>query len=165
MRVKLFVAGNHRPVLRSVDEAMRRRFNLIDFAVTIPPEERDDGLMDKLRAEWPAILTWMIEGCREWQRIGLAPPIAVTAATGAFMEGEDSTTAWFDEACERDAQGWAASADLFTSWRVRAERHGEPVGNSKQLVQWLEGRGFVRQAKTHARGIAGLRLKPVDFAG
>ena len=33
---KLFIAGNHRPGLRSVDEAIRRRFHLVPFAVTIP---------------------------------------------------------------------------------------------------------------------------------
>ncbi len=37
---KLLIAGNHRPSLRSVDEAIRRRFHLIPFQVTIPPEER-----------------------------------------------------------------------------------------------------------------------------
>jgi putative DNA primase/helicase len=34
---KLMIAGNHKPRLRSVDEAIRRRFHLIPFAVTIPP--------------------------------------------------------------------------------------------------------------------------------
>ena len=50
---KLFIAGNHRPSLRSVDEAIRRRFHMIPFAVTIPPEERDHQLTEKLKAEWP----------------------------------------------------------------------------------------------------------------
>jgi putative DNA primase/helicase len=59
---KLFIAGNHKPSLRSVDEAIRRRFHLIPFAVTIPPEERDGELAEKLRAEWPGILAWMIAG-------------------------------------------------------------------------------------------------------
>ena len=33
---KLIIAGNHKPGLRSVDEAIRRRFHLIPFNVTIP---------------------------------------------------------------------------------------------------------------------------------
>ena len=60
---KLVVAGNHKPGLRTVDEAMRRRFNLLPFTVTIPASERDAELGDKLRAEWPGILQWAIEGC------------------------------------------------------------------------------------------------------
>ena len=162
---KLLIAGNHRPGLRSVDEAIRRRFNLIPFAVTIPPEERDEGLKDKLRAEWPGILAWMIAGCLEWQRIGLAPPAAVTAATEAYMDGEDALSAWIDEACERDPQGWAASGDLFTSWKFWAERRGEFVGSSRRFTQALDTRGFSPLRKTAARGVAGLRLKTFDLAG
>src|SRR5262249_42358551 len=33
----LIIMGNHKPGLRSVDEAIRRRFHLIPFTVTIPP--------------------------------------------------------------------------------------------------------------------------------
>ncbi len=33
---KLFIAGNHKPGLRSVNEAMRSRFRLLPFTVTIP---------------------------------------------------------------------------------------------------------------------------------
>jgi hypothetical protein len=38
---KLIIAGNDEPGLRCVNEAIRRRLHLIPFAVTIPPEERD----------------------------------------------------------------------------------------------------------------------------
>ncbi|HVI33181.1 phage/plasmid primase, P4 family [Phenylobacterium sp.] len=160
---KLFVAGNHRPGLRSVDEAMRRRFHLVPFAVTIPPEERDPALTAKLRAEWPAILAWMIKGCVEWQRVGLASPPAVRAATDAYLEGEDALAAWIDEACQRDPQAWGASGELFASWKGWAERHGEPVRSAKWFVQALEGRGFTLRRTNQARGVVGLRLKPLDF--
>jgi putative DNA primase/helicase len=58
---KLLIAGNHKPGLRLVDEAIRRRFNLIPFTVTIPSEERDPDLSEKLKAELPGILAWMID--------------------------------------------------------------------------------------------------------
>ena len=57
---KLLTVGNHKPGLRAVDEAMRRRMNLLPFVVTIPPAERDSQLGEKLRAEWPGILGWAI---------------------------------------------------------------------------------------------------------
>jgi putative DNA primase/helicase len=41
---KLLIVGNHKPGLRSVDEAIRRRFQLIPFSITVPPEERDPDL-------------------------------------------------------------------------------------------------------------------------
>src|SRR5262249_60312371 len=85
---KLIIAGNHKPGLRSVDEAMRRRFNLIPFTVTIPPEERDEQLPEKLKAELPGILAWMIRGCTDWLERGLAPPQLVTEATAASRASE-----------------------------------------------------------------------------
>ena len=50
---KLVVAGNHKPGLRSVDEAIRRRLHLVPFTVTIPPEERDPRLVEKLGRSFP----------------------------------------------------------------------------------------------------------------
>jgi putative DNA primase/helicase len=74
------ITGNHKPGIRTIDEAIRRRLHLIPFTVTIPLEERDENLPERLKVEWPGILKWMIEGCLKWQEIGLAPPHAVHAA-------------------------------------------------------------------------------------
>ena len=42
---KLFICGNHKPRLTSVDEAMRRRLLLVPFTVQIPPAERDPRVL------------------------------------------------------------------------------------------------------------------------
>ena len=84
---KLVVAGNHKPAIRNIDEAMRRRLHLIPFTVTIPPAERDKKLPEKLMAERDGIMAWAVDGCREWQQIGLKPPAAVSAATERVFRG------------------------------------------------------------------------------
>ena len=139
---KLLIAGNHKPGLRSVDEAIRRRFNLIPFAVTILDEERDKNLTDNLKAEWPGILAWMIEGCAAWQGHGLMPSSVVTAATDAYLESEDAIAAWIDDRADRDMNAWTASSDLFISWKNWADHAGEYSGSLRQFVQNLEDRGF-----------------------
>jgi putative DNA primase/helicase len=101
---KLLIAGNHKPSLRNVDEAIRRRFNLIPFTQTIPPAERDLRLAEKLKDEWPGYLAWAIEGCLEWQRIGLAPPAAVVEATEDYLTEEDAIGRFIAERCERNSQ-------------------------------------------------------------
>jgi putative DNA primase/helicase len=58
---KLFIIGNHRPVLHDVDAALRRRLRMIPFKVN--PQVDDKELREKLAGEFPAILRWMIDGC------------------------------------------------------------------------------------------------------
>jgi putative DNA primase/helicase len=157
---KLIIAGNHKPGLRSVDEAIRRRFHLIPFTITIPSEERDHDLEHKLRAEWPGILDWMIRGCLEWQRIGLAAPKAVTDATAAYLEAQDAIAAWMDDQCERDPNAWERSAALFANWKAWAERSGEPPGDIKRFRDRIEARGLEgrREPGTGQRGYQGIKL-------
>ncbi len=155
---KLIIAGNHKPSLRSVDEAIRRRFQLIPFAVTIPPNERDPELAEKLKAEWPGILQWLIEGCLEWQRSGLRPPKPVLDASLAYLEAEDSIAAWIDDKCVRDPDAWETSADLFASWVDYARQTGEEAGRRSQFTEKLEKHSFRERRKKHGRGYDGLRI-------
>jgi putative DNA primase/helicase len=156
---KLIIAGNHKPGLRSVDEAIRRRFNLVPFTVTIPSEERDKHLAERLRAEWPGILAWMIEGCIDWQERGLAPPRVVADATAAYLESEDAVSAWIEDCATRDANAFTKSAQLFASWSEWATKSGEFVGSQKRFSQTLETRGFIADRdRTLGRGFRGLRL-------
>jgi putative DNA primase/helicase len=144
--------------LNGVDESIRRRFHLIPFRVTIPVEERDAGLPEKLKAEWPGILRWLIEGALEWQKTGLQPPRAVTEATEAYLSAEDAIGAWLAERCAVDPDAWSSSSELFGSWSVWAHFAGEPTGTKKSFVQTLIGRGFPPMRKNDARGLKGLRL-------
>jgi putative DNA primase/helicase len=160
---KLMIAGNHRPGLRGVDEAIRRRFHLVPFSVRIPPEERDLDLQEKLKAEWPGILTWAIHGCLEWQKVGLAPPAAVLAATAEYLDSEDAAANWLTECCIQHGTLHVSASDLFKSWREWAEAAGEFSGSQKGFSQKLVAKGF--EAKRLAGGKAGflgIGLKPQE---
>lgn len=158
---KLVIAGNHKPGLRTVDEAMRRRFNLVPFTLTIPASERDAELGDKLRAEWPGILQWAIEGCLAWQRDGLDAPAIVRSATADYFTAEDALGQWLGECCITGRAYWTAGAVLFSSWREWCERSGEYVGSQKRFSQALQARGFEPGSTGHdkARGFAGIALR------
>lgn len=154
---KLVIAGNHRPSLRTVDEAMRRRFRLLPFTTTIPEAERDPRLTEKLRAEWPGILQWAIDGCLEWQRSGLSVPAAVKAASLDYMQAEDVLQQWIEERCETSPDAWAASSTLFASWQKYAESSGEFPGSQKRFAEKLTSHGFKLRRTMTARGFAGIR--------
>jgi putative DNA primase/helicase len=156
---KLVLAGNHKPGLRSVDEAIRRRFNLIPFTVTIPPRERDKKLGEKLQRELPGILAWIIEGTAAWRRFGLLPPLVVTEATAAYLEAEDAIAAWLEDCCER-TEWFTTSTALFRSWTEWATANGEYVGSTKRFVAALEARGFTPGRRDFGRGFENVKLKP-----
>jgi putative DNA primase/helicase len=94
---KLLIVGNHMPRLKNVDDAMRRRFNIVPFVHK--PERPDRQLEEKLKAEWPAILRWMIDGCLDWQKHGLVRPKSVQDATGKYFADQDLWSQWLDEEC------------------------------------------------------------------
>ena len=157
---KLVIAGNHRPGLRNVDEAIRRRFNLIPFAIRIAPEDRDHNLPDKLKAEWAGILAWAVEGCLEWQRIGLSPPPAVVEATHEYLGAEDAPGNWLDECCIQHGTLHTSSAALFGSWKGWADAAGEHVGSQKGFSQRLAAKGFEAKRMPDSKaGFVGVGLK------
>jgi putative DNA primase/helicase len=162
---KLVVIGNHKPSLRGVDEAIQRRLHLIPFTVTIPAEERDPALPDKLKAEWPAILRWALDGCLMWRRDRLSPPAPVRNATADYLAGEDTFELWRDACTVVDVNAWESGDELWGSWKRWAENAGEFVGSQKRFSQTLRERGFVpaRQPGTGRKGYRGARLSRPDY--
>jgi P4 family phage/plasmid primase-like protien len=157
---KIMICGNHKPSLSALNEAIRRRFHLIPFTVTIPPEERDKHLYDKLKPEWPGILKWAVEGCFEWRENGLAPPKAVTDATTAYLAEEDAITLWIEECCESGSRNyWETSARLWQSWKAWAERRNDEIGSQKSFGQTLDELGYRPEKSQGVRGHRGIRLR------
>jgi putative DNA primase/helicase len=137
---------------------------LIPFNVTIPPEERDPDLAEKLKAEAPGILAWMIQGCLDWQRERLSPPPVVCEATEAYLASENSVANWIEDCCDQDRNAWESSTALFASWVLWADKAGEPLGTQRDFTQNLESQGFTpvrgRDEKgKRLRGFRGLKLR------
>lgn len=158
---KLVIAGNHKPHLRTVDEAVRRRFHLVPFAVTIPAEERDEQLADKLRAEWPGILAWMIEGAIDWGGMGLCPPEAVRAATDDYLRDQDVVQQFLEECCELGPFRNEATADLYEALQAWAAEAGLGIGKQRWFGRQLQGKGCHPDKGTGGvRTYVGLSLNP-----
>ena len=159
----LFVAGNHKPSFKGVDEAIRRRVLLVPFLQVIPEAERDEHLPEKLKAEWPAILRWAIDGCLAWQREGLAPPESARAATKDYLDAEDLLGQWLEERCIVSPKvGWTALKNLYDDWRSWAEPRGLHPGASQTLGKRLDERGFTRHRTNQGPGFYGIELRPMS---
>ncbi len=158
---KLVIAGNHKPGIRNIDEAMRRRLHLIPFLVTIPPEHRDKNLTERLLAERDGILAWAVRGCLEWQTVGLSPPAAVLSATEDYFADQDSIGRWIAEECLQGAKHTELFSALYDAWKRWAEDIGEYVLSKRAFSQALGSRGYEkwRDGATTQRGFRGLALR------
>jgi putative DNA primase/helicase len=156
---KLVMAGNHRPVIRNPDAAMRRRLHLLPL--TFRPERPDPGLEAALREELPGVLAWAIEGCLMWQRDGLAMPPVASDATAEYFAEQDLVAQWLAERCEAKPGAEAPSAGLYRDWSEWATKRGEQPGTQKAFSAAVEQRHAKRRTKAGVAFI-GLRLLPSD---
>lgn len=156
----LIVVGNSKPGLRQVDEAIRGRIHLVNFGVTIPEAERDPHLPERLRSEYGGILRWLIEGCLQWQRDGLAAPASVRLATDGYLDAEDSIATWMAECCEKGGQlSLKAAHASYRTWCD--ENAAVPLGRNTFADQ-LKSRG-IRYDTTQRGGVfPGLQLRTVS---
>lgn len=161
---KLLIAGNHKPSISNVDEAMSRRIHLIPFTVFIPPEKRDKQLTEKMLQERDGILAWAVQGLLSWHKLGgLNPPAVVTQATKDYLEAEDYVQSWIDDCCEPSATSFVSSKDLFESWSKWAEAHGEYIGSARKLSEQLINRKFESCRQNKVRGFKGLLIKDIGL--
>lgn len=86
---KIWLATNHKPEIRGVDDAIWDRIRLIPFDYRPKPEDVDKRLTTALLAEAEGILSWAVEGARLWQKEGLDAPECVVKATTGYRAESD----------------------------------------------------------------------------
>lgn len=157
---KLVFIGNHAPILSSVDQAERRRFQIIPF--NFKPKTPDKALPQKLKQEYGGILQWMINGCLDWQRHGLIVPEIVRQETQNYFSEQDLFSQWLCECTKKSVLGGEPTARLFASWSNWAKSNGQDPGKNTTLVEKLIRAGYVSTKHTpghhEKRGFKGIQL-------
>jgi putative DNA primase/helicase len=156
---KLVIVGNHKPGLRNVDEAMRRRLVLVPFDHVIPTEQRDPQLAAKLATELPAVLGWMLAGCRAWLERGLDPPARVQAATTDYLASADQVGRWMEECCVIGPTAYMTKGAAFESYKAWAGAAGERVESKRWLGERLRSTKGVDETKNDAHRWLGIGLR------
>ena len=156
---KLWLAANHKPVIRGTDWAIWRRVRLLPFDVTITPEQRDDELPKKLKQELPGILNWAIAGCLRWLESGLNPPQIVLAATAEYRSESDSIGTFISEQCEVGKAFEVSAGDLYKAFKRWASENGEHEMSNTMFGRRLSERGFEVRKQGAYKYRVGLRLE------
>lgn len=142
-RFKLTMSGNYRPQIGGTDEGIWRRMRLVPFAISIPKEEVDIHLADKLRKEASGILNRMLDGLRDWCDHGLIEPDEVADATAQYRSDSDPLGRFLQVCVEASAGARVQSSvmhELFDAW---CKASGEKTWSPRGLGLALKERGFV----------------------
>jgi putative DNA primase/helicase len=159
-RAKIWLATNHRPLIRDTSPAIWRRIALIPFRAFFPPELQDKTLGEKLWEEREGILAWLVQGCLAWQRLGLGESSAVAEATAQYRSEMDALQEWLQERCVPDAKAITPFKDLYDDYCAWCgETDQEPLGK-RAFANRLTEKGFeIARLKGDAKARRGLRLR------
>lgn len=161
---KIWVATNHKPVIRGTDIGIWRRIKLIPFEVNIPKEKVDKNLKYKLRQEFPQILAWAVEGCMKWMSEGMEDPQCVLEATKDYKQEMD-LIAGFVEQCvmiDYETDDKIMASDLFAVYSKWAKQNNEWEMSAKkfgmEIVKKLPERG------RNSKGIFYGKIRLTEYA-
>ena len=155
---KLWLATNHKPIIRGTDDGIWRRLMLIPFNVQIPDDKVDKDLKYKLERESVGILNWIVDGALKWQREGLNPPAIVTEASKGYRNEMDVTAGFLDECTVTGPDFQIKSNELYKSYKQWAETYGEYLMSSTKFGIEMSQR-FNRRHTKNGNVYDGVQLK------
>lgn len=137
---KITFVGNSQPRLTETGDTIGRRLVLVPF--TQKPKTIDITLKDRLVAERPGILAWMIEGeIRRKTAGGLLAlmPAAATEATREYLADQDNITTWANERLVFDPQLEIGSTEAYEDYKTWCYEQDEqlPATGVKQFIRKL----------------------------
>jgi len=167
-RPKVFMECNSRPVIKGDDEGIWRRIHLVMFEHQVAPGEVDRELGRKLRAEYPGILNWIVQGVAEWLDRGLDPPERVKAALEDYRKGSSPFGEWFAERLVLEPGVKTPSGDMYIDFKEWCEEQGiERVMTQTSFGNALADRQVIRAGMNGQGKVmrSGARLKtPAELA-
>jgi hypothetical protein len=157
----LWLAANHRPVIRGTDDAIWIRIRLIPFNHPIPEAQQipKHEVLARFHAELPGILAWAVQGAKEWYADGLGKVAAVTKATASYREEMDTLGAWIEDCCVLEPQCWAYTSDLRASYEQWCAANGAQALNETQLGRQLSDRQCPPDKRNGRRTREGIGLR------
>lgn len=158
---KLWMATNHKPLIRGTDTGIWRRIHLIPFEVQIPLDRVDKKLKYKLVKEAEGILKWAVQGCLKWQNEGLTMPQKVLEAVREYQHEMDVISAFLD-ACCMTGEGETKASKLYAVYAKWAEEHNEYLMSSTKFGTELKRKGIVKKNMPDGRYYVGITLD-ADF--
>ncbi len=160
----LIMETNHRPISTGTDEGIWRRVLLVPFSVTIPPERRDKYLAEKLKAEWPQILRWAVQGCVDWQENGLRIPAIVEAASREYERASDLLADFINECVIVDPKASVKAIEFYRRYEHWVKCRGHQAQSMTRLGERIASM-YTKKKTEKGYVYKGIKLAPEDHYG
>ena len=159
---KLWLATNHKPIIRGTDDGIWRRLNLIPFTVQIPDHKKDKNLKYKLQTELKGILKWAVDGCLMWQREGLKKPQSVVAASQDYRHEMDQIGTFIETCCDVSPDLKISAGELYKNYREWAAENGEHIFTNTKFGREVS-KVYTKKRMNSGIIYEGLTLKPQKY--
>lgn len=156
---KIWLAANHKPIIRGTDPAIWARIRLIPFEVRIPDDKIDRQLKEKLLGELPGIFNWAVDGCIEWRDKGLSTCDAVMCATSDYRLEMDVLGSFIEDCCIIGTSMSVPKASIYQAYEKWAEENGEKAMSKRAFGMCLMERGYLEDRQSIARSWRGIGLR------
>ena len=156
---KIFMATNHKPVIKGTDHGIWRRIKLIPFTTRIEEVDQDKHLEDKLREEASGILNWLLAGTRRWRQEGLKAPKIVLTATDEYREEMDVIGNFLKERCVQEKEVSIRIRELYKAYTDWCDENNEHAVSERFFTMRLKELGFQQSRTAEARWWSGVALR------
>jgi putative DNA primase/helicase len=148
---KIFMATNHKPVIKGTDHGIWRRIKLIPFTTRIEEANQDKHLEQKLNDERPGILNWLIEGAMRWCKEGLPNTKIVVNATAEYRDEMDVIGDFIKERCVQLEGVSIRARELFKVYQDWCEDNNEHACSERFFGLRLKELGFEQKRSNDGR--------------
>jgi putative DNA primase/helicase len=154
----IWMATNHKPVIKGTDHGIWRRIKLIPFINRIDENKQDKRLEEKLVREAPGILNWLIEGSRRWLHEGLKTPHIVITATDEYRAEMDAIGNFVKERCVYVAGASIKARELFKCYQDWCSENNEHPSSERYFGLRLKELGHEQKRGNDGRYWVGLQI-------
>lgn len=154
---KIWLATNHKPIIRGNDNGIWRRIISIPFLYKVPENQRDKDLVFKLQDEIPQILGWAIKGCLMWQKEGLKLPTTIEKSNKDYQNEMDIIATFIEDNAELIPGETTSAKELYEEYEKWAKTSNEWIMPLTRFGREL-GKKFDKVRKSYGWVYVGIRL-------
>jgi putative DNA primase/helicase len=114
----ILMVTNFAPLFDGSDSATARRLLVIDFPKVIDPKDDDGTLSEKMKAEAPGIMNWLLQGYLEFCEGGIQIPVSVQAETDATVRDHNQVLQFVEDRCTQGADLKVQASPFYRAYQA-----------------------------------------------